>query len=544
MDTPSSAQPPHPDEPRATDATGLRPNRTRFSFARVLVFLIGVAVVTLAITGAWSTYWAEQRNDQYELLHLGQCVYNGQRMYVDCWENKPPGIAWINALGIALSGGRQIGAWVTPGVTLLLCLAISAYAMKRVLSATAAWGTLLIGAAITTLRLYDTPSINPDFYSSMFELAACSVWLLSLCAERMRRRIWLGLAAGLLWAAATAVKQTGVVGLLAVSTVAIVLTALKQPERRRWLGAGGLAWIGFALGAAAVTGVLHYRETLGPAWAAIFEFNRGLLTSDSITSALTSWSRIRAGLGPVQLPLWLALIGVVTTVLTVRVNRLSRGLACAMLLWWIAQVVLALLGPSRSMRYWQATWPAMLWLAAIGIYHLEETFRRLDRAHRGAVAIACATVVVLLGRPLVDHYEHGLATSYLAHLREYTDRDRLENVGREIQALVPEDQPVYVWAYDAGIYVYASRRAASRFTYPRSEDQMREILADLEAGKAYAIMVPEEGSAVFDRWCDKNCHDHLAEILSRYEVTTTIGPYPAWIQPAEVDAGPRETDPP
>ncbi len=75
------------------------------SFRNIAPVLSWILVATFIALGTWSSYWAYQRNDQYQLITLGQTVYDGGRLYVDAWENKPPGVAWINALGIAMSGG-------------------------------------------------------------------------------------------------------------------------------------------------------------------------------------------------------------------------------------------------------------------------------------------------------------------------------------------------------------------------------------------------------------------------------------------------------
>lgn len=528
-------QPPSEEQPQANELsmlgeTGHDSAPARPPLGRTLVILTAAWAVIFTAAGTWSAYWSDLRNDQYQLIYLGQRVYDGGRMYVDCWENKPPGIVWINALGIAASPGGQLGAWLLPGLTMLLSLAVFGYALARTLSVIAACGTVLIAAVVWSLRLYDTPSVNPDFYSSMFELAACSLWLVSLDTTRGGRRFWLGIGAGLLWAAAAGVKQTGIVGLLAVSIVALVLIALKRGDKRHWVVTGAWAWMGIVLGLAVIAAVLAYRQTLGAASEAVFAFNRGLFSLEGFTAAATSWSRLRAGLSPVQLALWLGLIGVIATLHNSRANRLTRAVIGVMLLWWAGHALLALLGPSRSMRYWQATFPAVLWLAGTGIYHFENIFRRLDKGYRSALVVVCVTVVVLLGRPLAEHYRHGLATSHLAYAAEETQRDRLDAVGEQIRNVVPEGETIYVWAYDAAVYLYANRPAASRFTYPRSTGQISKILFDLVDRRPYLLLISEGGSAEFDRWCDDSCQHRLDEILARYEMRTVIGRYQAWVR--------------
>lgn len=488
-----------------------------------------VLVVGFLAVGTWSSYWAEQRNDQYQLITLGQCVYNGGQLYVDCWENKPPGLAWINALGLILSSGGQLGVWLLPAAAALLCIIPLWYAVGRLLSPTAARRTAVLASVLATLRLYDAPSINPDFYSAMFELAAGALWLAAVFADFAGRRFVFGVLAGLLWSAAACVKQTGCTGLLAVTVLTVVLLIAKNLHGRHWLVTAIYAWLGFTLGCTAVAMILTRQGTDQAAWDAIFTFNRDFVTWDAWVRSLQSWLRLREGLLPLQLPLWLALVGIVVTLSIGGAKRLARASLAAMVLWWLVAADLALMGPSQSMRYWQATFPPTFLLAAMGLHRLEEAYRRLEKGYRAALVLVALTAVVLLGRPLAEHYEHGLAESYIAYTRDPSQRQRLADLGGQIQALVPKGERMYVLAYDAGLYVHADRRPACRFTYPRSQEQMNEILSDLAAGKAHALLLPERPAAEFEHFCDAVCHEQLTRVLEKYELAQSIGPYRVWV---------------
>jgi len=497
-----------------------------------------VLVVGFLAVGTWSSYWAEQRNDQYQLIALGQCVYDGGKLYVDCWENKPPGVAWLNALGLVLSPGGQLGVWVLPAAIALLCIIPLWYAVGRLLSPAAARGTAVLASFLATLRLYDAPSINPDFYCAMFELAACAFWLCAVSASFAGRRFLFGILAGLLWSAAACVKQTGGAGLVAITIVTLVLLVIRNFHGRRWLVSALFAWLGFALGLALVIVLLARQGTDRSAWDAIVTFNRGFATWDAWVRSLQSWPRLHGGLEPLQLPLWLSLVGIVVTVSTGSANRVARASLAALVLWWIVAADLALMGPSLSMRYWQATFPPMILLAAMGLFHLEEVYRRLDKGYRAAWVLVALTAAVILGRPLLEHYRLGLASSRVAYDQEPAQRERLAVIGSQVRTLVPEGERIYVWAYDAGVYVHAGRRPASRFTYPRSPEQMNEILSELSAGKAYALLAPERPAPEFESWCDDACHEGLARVLENYEPAPSIGPYRVWVLKRAEQASP------
>ena len=124
-----------------------------------------IALVFVAI-GTWATYWADLRNDQFQLIHLGQTVYDGGRMYVDCWENKPPGIAWLNAVALALAAGNPLGAWILPGVVSLASIAVVAWGTARVLGRAAAIGLLFAAALTATSRKW-----WPDFLATQLAIA-------------------------------------------------------------------------------------------------------------------------------------------------------------------------------------------------------------------------------------------------------------------------------------------------------------------------------------------------------------------------------------
>lgn len=517
------------------------PNWTRFLYTTLPT---AVFVLALVAGGTWCSYWADHRTDQFQLIHLGQTVADGGKMYVDCWENKPPGIAWINAGGLWLTGGREVGPWILIGLIAVGSLAVFALALRRLLGTSTANIGVLLAAVVYTLRNYDTPSINPDSYSSLFELAAISFWLLAISTGRGRSVFFWGLVAGLSWAASVSLKQTGAVGLLSVSGVALVMLAVHTPLAIRWMWTTAFTWLGFALGVGAICGVLYHQETGQAAWEAVFAFNKDFASPERLIGAVKSWADGWRNLQPVQLYLWLALIGLVATLRRrtkathngTNAPSLSRPLVCALLLWWLMQSLLAQIGPSGSARYWLASFPPMLWLAAIGLAHIGDGLRRLGAGHRSAYGLVCLTAVVLLGRPTLDQQLLGAASSHLAYSREDTQRDRLRTLGDRVAELAPQDAGLYVWSYDTGIYLFAHRRCAGRFTYPRSAAQMEEILSDLESGKASIWLIPQKGSAVFDKWCDDACHTRLGEMLSRYELLDTLEGYLIYRAGANADA--------
>ncbi|MDO8628909.1 MAG: hypothetical protein Q7R41_00300, partial [Phycisphaerales bacterium] len=491
--------------------------------------------------GSWASYHAALRNDQYQLIQLGQCVYNGGRLYVDCWENKPPGVAWLNVLGLAMSGGDPVGPWLLPGVAAAATLALLWVAATGLFSVRTGRRIVLIAALVYALRIYDTPSINPDFYASAFELAAVSLWLFGFVggdvpATRSRVTTIYLLGGGLMWSAATACKQVACIGLIALTLVAFALAATRHTEGRRWLRGLAATWVGFTIGIGAAAVVLAYQHTLGEAWAAMVTFNIGFADGTALITALGG-GRIQADLAPLAAFLWLALLGGGVTLYAGRAHRMARPWVFSLMLWWFAAVAFALWGPSGSMRYWQATFPPMFWLAAAGVYHIQQAQERLEGTRRLTFIAVIVTALVMLMRPTLDEAGVGLASSYAASVEQPDERGRLVEISRGVRALVPPGERVYVWGYHAGVYVYSDRLPASRFTYPRSHEQMDEILTDLEVGKAYLLLIPKHRVPEFAHFCDQACHQKLDGVLSGYTSLEPIGPYGVWVRTAKEKSG-------
>lgn len=528
MEKPVHSQTGTPEHPEVTYRLGPPPAASASKLAWGLALS---CVPALILAGTWASYVADHRQDQYQLIQLGQRVRDGGRMYADTWENKPPGIAWINAAMLALGREHRLFVWLGPAALALASLAVMGWSMARVLSGRVACVSVFLGAVLVSLRLYDTPSINPDCYAASFETMGLSLFIAALVATRPRSVMFLTLAAGLTFALGATVKQSACLGPVVILFVAIVSKFIRFDGRKRFVLSTILVWVGFLLGCSAVVGVLYQRGTLADAWAAVFTFNRGLLSFDGWARTVSSFSRAWASLSPLQLPLWLAMAGVIVTLATGCAGSIKRAVAGTLSLWIVGAIILALVGPSRSLRYFQAVFPPMLWLAGLGLFHIGDAYGRLERGIRSMVVVLALTVLLLMGRPLAETYLHGLAESHVASQRPLTERSAYKTVGGKLREWVPEGKSIYVLAYDSGVYVHARRPSASRFTYPRSQEQMAEILGDLEADRAHAILVPAKRASQFDRWCAESCRERIARVTNRYRSRGNVGVYEVYLQP-------------
>jgi len=506
--------------------------------SRLLNVLTILVIVVLVSLGTWCGYAAEHRNDQYQLLHLGQCVHDGGTLYEDCWENKPPGMAWLHTLALTVSGGRVAVVWILPGVLCLAALLVFRWSVSVVLSAESARRLVILASFVVTLRVYDAPAINPDSYAASIELAAISFWMVGLTALASRAAWGWSLFAGVCWSAATAVKQPGIAGLLAVMVLAAVLVLRKHLEKERWVRAAVAAVIGFGVGLAGVVAALAFQGTLREAWYAIVSFNQSEVQWGALAEIWQSRHRLRSDLQPLHLPIWAAIAGCVMIWFGRSAGKFSKPACTLLLTWWALAGAFALVSPSRSMRYWQAIFPPILWLGAAGAMRVQDAFRRLPPGYRSPFTVISLTAVVLLARPFLEEYRFGVDATREANRTHPTEHDQLDDWARQVTELVPKGESIYIWAYQPGLYVFSGRRAACRFNYPRSESQMKEILETLRSSPPRLLLVPNRPAQEFRRFCNEECNVQLDRILAEYAAVKAIGPYETWVRRGSANVTP------
>ena len=209
-----------------------------------------------------------------------------------------------------------------------------------------------------------------------------------------------------------------------------------------------------------------------------------------------------------------------------------------------------MIGPSQIDRYWLATWVPMLFLAADGFSLIVERFRAEPRDRRRSTVVLGSVLAICLTYPLVERYKNGRyydgficsATQYMTRGDLLMERGTLRALGRAVQRLVPEHEKIYVLDYDPGIYVYAKRASAIRFTYPRGARQQEEIVRALEGRFAALVLVPVDFDPARTWSLSEQRVRRLYQALSRYEDLGAYLEYRFLLRPT-TGAGGQSTSP-
>ncbi|GAP05294.1 4-amino-4-deoxy-L-arabinose transferase [Anaerolinea thermolimosa] len=209
-------------------------------------------------------------------LYFGSRILHGELPYRDLWDSKPPGIFYINALGLFVSGGSRWGVWLLEFVGITVALLAGYAFLKRSFGKMAAFFSLILMAAHLALVL-EGGNLTEE-YGLPFQFL---IWLIWLKIMQDPKHFWPGFWMGVVAGVSSTMKQTNGGALVAPA----LLIGLWIVITRNWRGVRSL--LGMAIGVAVVWAVwLGYFLASGvfeDFWQAVFAFNAYFIGSDLIT---------------------------------------------------------------------------------------------------------------------------------------------------------------------------------------------------------------------------------------------------------------------
>jgi hypothetical protein len=419
--------------------------------SRAVPLLLCVGLPLVVLLAATPLYNVVPARDSGLFLYIGQAIQHGQVPYRDVWDHKPPGVFYIDAVGLWL-GGRW-GVWGLELVNLVLAAALGfavladALGFAAALPATCAWLTafplLLDGGNFT------------EEYALVLQFAALALfWWATVRGRAGWAAAGIGGCAALLFLE----KQTAVGVPLAIALY--------------WLGAGPGGWGGrlrriaamVGGGAVVLAGAVAYfaaQGALPAALDAIFRYNL-FYVQLPLTFRL-----VAVGLGlfflalpAVALPVLVRWVVVLRRLVPPAVIPLrARPLLAVTLIGVPVELLLVVLA-GRVYSHYYITWlPVFALVMAFSLYKLGAGARRRDpaapeeRAAWAMVYVLAAGLVLVVGGGLAlrGSSEAGAPTraaavTYLAH-------DSAPG------------EPVLLWGAEAGVNFVAGHPAPTRFVY-------------------------------------------------------------------------------
>ena len=82
------------------------------------ILLVLTALSVAVVFGFAPSFQPIPDRDSGGFMYIGQQMLRGQRLYADLYDDKPPVIFLVNALGLWLSNGSPWGVWALEAVSL------------------------------------------------------------------------------------------------------------------------------------------------------------------------------------------------------------------------------------------------------------------------------------------------------------------------------------------------------------------------------------------------------------------------------------------
>jgi hypothetical protein len=452
----------------------------------VLVLAMALVIVPLIALSQFIAYWRTDVVDDQMFGYYGWRIVHGARVYLDVWDNKPPGIYWINALGMLLGGGNYLGVVAVCAAALVVAHVAFFVAASSVYKRdAAAVTTVLLGFYL--MHAYYTGGTNrTETFLVACELAAVAFYLRG-CA---RDRWWKWYAAGILCGAAFLFKQVGLAawGCMGLHTILLVCT------RELRVAAGvkrGLLLLGGAATTVGLAGVVLAREgALGAALFATFAFNRAyFVTGDAaFPYNYASMKLMEDHLLPIMLlPLLMATAAAVHALLwwlrpQYRPAEIEAPLRAAAPVcrasfalfgvWFVAAFWGAVLSPSRFRHYLVPAIPPLMLAAGylVNVLLAEGSLlRRLQQ--RAWVTAAFVIMGYFAWGALVEQFRE--VSKVLEFRFEQHEQAEWEAVGDAVVRHSGPQDKLQCMGYMPGVYLRARRLNATRFTTTEKVGQVR-----------------------------------------------------------------------
>ena len=398
-------------------------------------------------------------------LYAAQRLLDGGAPYRDIWDHKPPGVYFVDAVGLAL-GGRT-GVWLVQ-VALLVAAALLGYrALHREFGTTGALvGSLAWLVTFPRLFLELGQGSFVEFFALPLQFGAL------LCLGEIRAMTFRrGVALGVLGGAALLFKPTLVGIWIAIGVVTLI-------QRRR----GAVAPL------AAIAGGALVPIAIAVAWAAA----RGVL-GNMLDQALV-YNRAYAGFAPLSdrvdavlsglrltLPSGLAIVAVGAWLYAVLTRRLSPTLLAVAVVAFPIEVALSTWG--RGYHYYFIPWlPSMAILAAFAASELRRVVPA--RIARPVLALGVLTMGVL-------------PALLVARLALTTDEGRYSAAAAYVAANTRPSDTVLIWGSHTEVLFLAGRRSPTRYVYQyaalatrgyATPAHVEELLADLRRERPALVL--------------------------------------------------------
>ncbi|MCA9244203.1 MAG: glycosyltransferase family 39 protein [Phycisphaerales bacterium] len=499
---------------------------------------VAFCVATFVAINQIAVHWRDNNSDSHLFVYYGWRVANGAVPYVDVWDNKPPGIWMINAIGVMLAPN---GRWSE----VLVCapaLIISALSAMAILRAMASSAVVYIMAAPVCLGLttlwFECGADRTETFVAACETAAVAAYFQWVARRRHRWLILCGVCAGL----APLFKQSGFAAILAI--LPHFVWRLRHGRRRRAATLRSMVTIGasYAAPLAVCAAWLAWRGALEAAGFAVITFNRAYFVANEAGWGTIPWSKVTEAVEPLRFVYVLGVVGLMAMVVAV-VQPSGEGAAdapsteparssgsasspefrleAAVILasWHVLAMLIALGGAGRLAYHFGPALPPLLILSALPLTWLWGNSGLVERLLARPTSFLAIVATWACFWPLA-------ADQAELFSRDWAQRGRIEPEeaqGEVVRANAAPTDTMFVWGWSPGTYRFSKRACPTRFATNEKVGQVGaaaqftidDAIADIEAAPPRIFVV---SSRDWNPAPDAPRQPFFAWVAERYEL--------------------------
>jgi len=471
----------------------------------LIVLATILASVPILATAQFNSHERVDEFDAWLFAYYGREIVNGRTLYTELWDNKPPGIFWLNALGIGLSGGGLVGIRVLCALAVCGAAALVFAVAKRLYGWSAAGIATVLASLYLNIWLYHVGCNRPNTFFVPMELACFALYCAALTGARRPRAALV--AAGLCGGAGLFLKQTALAASAAVLLHTIYLLGRRRLPLREGvsrLACFGAGWLMIVASAAVAILATSDAER---AWYAVVDFNRLYFTSGAGSSFIPEFFGLRDHQRVMALPAILAIATLVQPLLRRVVGGLPdkdddavgkrpSGLLLLLWAWMVCALYLALVGPHRRLPYFGVALPPLVMLSAHGVYLLLRSGRRITQSQPTYhVIVGVLWFGFMMYFPLRAQIREAAKQYYHLYIEE-TDT-YYATLTEAVRRHTHPDESLFVFGYGPKLYWDVDRPSAIPFIGTEKAGQLgahgqplfNEITALLAEAKPRVILV-------------------------------------------------------
>lgn len=455
----------------AADKTQLESQST----GRVLVYVVGwLFVVAILAVAQFISIIRVDELDGFLFAHYGRRILDGAALYTQVWDNKPPGIFWINALGLWMGGGSILGVWVLQCAAVAATVALVFAVTRRMYGGGQAMACTILAVTFLYIHNYYVGANRPSTFFVLTEVAC--FYFYSRSAAGAGRGAGACVFAGACGAIGFAFKQSALAVTAAVVLHSLYLVARRDIEWRvaMWRVASiAIGWLAVAMVTVVALGLT---TDVAAAWDAVFAFNGRYFADGAGSSLFPSFVWIEEHLQNMGLALVMAAAALLSPLAALWTRqsadqdvtesatnecRIPRRHVFLLGVWLLIAIYLAAIGPHQRVAYLAIVFPPLVLAMSHSVHLLVASGGGIRSVAPHHVLIGLAWLAYMLIWPLCAQRDMAMR-QYYHNFVEDADPGIQQKIDAIERATQPQD-PIFIFGYGPDLYWRTNRHSAIRY---------------------------------------------------------------------------------